>query len=419
MGTNPVPGPSRQSWFVRLRDRLANAAIASSSLDWTTLEWWQKALTVLKRVVTLSALALAIYVFVGCWIFPVWWYEWLWKGEFQNADYYLQALQILLDHFFWLVLIIIGGILVASLLGRIFKKQLFRFVDAFGGLIVFVLLLGLATTFIFLYHEHHWTGTDVWSEMEKVNEGTRNALDGLNIIYFPGIQTPIDFDYIDRERVDALYNQIEPELVEKERTISDNAASQSKLGVGGAGISAETQRGKTSTSTSSLSRPQFTQERECIEVMRYLVKTRGAKAYTTSDSWMYVHQAAENIANLQSQQLSAALARFRAELGLEPLPPISKVPSTDDDRQRGLRTELRSLQGLIFLDNVFERLGSTTDLSLVGKFSTKPSAVTFRAHIPKTGKADLPKHGRLRVFGDVVRPLEEDGYIDVRAIAVF
>lgn len=413
-----------QRWLANIKI-LARPADAVDPEDVPTLKLWQKLLRVAKRIVTLSSVAVAVYVLIGCWMFPEWWYTWLWEGEFADRTYNLEGFQILLGHFFGLVLTVVGVIFFAALLGRVFRTQLFRIVDAVGGFIVFVVALSLATAFLFLYHTYHGVGPNVLDEMAKVSEQTTNQLDSLNILYVVSIRTPIDFDYIDRERVDALYNQLEPELVEKERTISDNAASQAKLGVGGGGINAEGQQGKSSTSTSSFSRSHFSQERECIEVMKYIVDNRSAKAYTTSESWMVLREAASAVVKNQGILLSALFERERAELGLDPLPPPknSGQPLTDEQKkqqnQDSLRIELQALQGLIFLDNAFDKITSASESILVDKFETKPRAVTFRVHVPKSAKADLPKNGRLRVFGDVVRPLGDDGYVDVRAIAIF
>ena len=416
-----------QRWLAHIRSLVSSATAASAPrpLDASTPKPWQKCLIAVKRVITLSVISVAAYVLIGCWMFPDWWYEWFWQAGFKDPDYNLQALQILLDDYFWLVLTVIVAIFFAGLLGKVFRRSLFRVVDAFGGFIVFIVALSLVTVSLFLYHAYHGRGSSVADEMAKISEQTTQQLDNLNILYVVGIRTPIDFDYIDRERVDALYNQLEPELVEKERTISDNAASQTKLGVGGSGVTAEVQQGKSSTSTSSFSRPHFSQERECIEVMKYLVDSRNAKGYTTSESWMVLREAANTIVESQGKQLTEILERQRAELGLAPLPPPknSNPPLTDKQKeqqnQKNLITELQTLQGLIFLDNAFDKITSATEPTLVDKFATKPRAVTFRVHIPKSGKADLPKNGRLRVFGDVVRPLADDGYVDVRAIAIF
>jgi len=356
-------------------------------------------------------------------MFPDWWYEWLWDARFKDADYNLEAFQGLMLSYFWLVLIVIAAIFLATLLGRIFRRQVFRIVDAVGGFINFAVVLSLVTVFLVLYHGYHPTGPSALDEIVQISEQTTNLLDGLNS-HFP-IPTPIDFDYIDRERVDALYNQLEPELVEKERTTSGDEGSQAELGIGGGGISAEAQREKSTKSTSSFSRTHFSQERECVEVMKYVVDKHSAKAYTTGERWMWFQQVASDIVDSEEKQMAASLARQRSELGLSQLPPTrnSVKPLTDEQKkqkaQEALMTELQSLQGLVFVDDAFDKIISATETTLVAKFATKPRAVVFRVHVPRSARADLPKNGRLRVFGDVVRPLGNDGYVEVRAIAVF
>ena len=128
---------------------------------------------------------------------------------------------------------------------------------------------------------------------------------------------------------------------------------------------------------------------------------------------------------MQEKGNAAIIARFRAELGLGPAPAAAhpaKIPTEVEraaKREEILANELRSVQGLVFLDGAFSKSIVGEELILIEEFSTAPRAVYFTVHIPKSGKADIPGKGVLRVFGDVLRPLDAEGYLDIRAIAVY
>ncbi len=381
----------------------------------------QKTIANVKRVFTLMSVVLAVYLLVGCWMFPDWWYGWLWQRQFADPEYTAEGLHVLLDQYFWLVLTIIFLVLAAAVLGRIFKHRLFRIVDAAGGMIVLGSSAAVLLAFLFLYHTYH---SDQMNPLGDINELSERVQNELRLIYTsPVIGPPIDFDYINKERVDALYNQLEPELQEKERTVAQNSTDQAKVGAAGGGISAEVTKGKGASSTSSFARTHFSQERECIEVMKYIADTYGsARYYATRERWIRTREAADGVLDMQQKENAAILNRFRASLGLAPAPESAKKPTEAERRAKReeiLGSELHDLQGLVFLDGIFSKSATTDDPVLLEKFSTAPRKVYFRVHIPKSGKADIPPRGVLRVFGDVLRPLDADGYIDIRAIAIY
>jgi hypothetical protein len=89
-----------------------------------------------KRAVALAALAVTVYVTVGCVLFGWWWYEFLWGDNF-NLHYVAEGLKYLLDEYFRIVIIIVVAVSGAFVLGYLFKSRLFRFVDKVAGPILF------------------------------------------------------------------------------------------------------------------------------------------------------------------------------------------------------------------------------------------------------------------------------------------
>ena len=255
---------------------------------------WRRVCTNTKRVVTSASVAVAVYLLVGCWMFPDWWYSWLWQRQFVDLEYTTEGLHVLMDEYFWLVLTVVSLILVAGVLGRVFRNRLFRIIDEFGGIIIFGSAASVVVVFLFLYHTHHVDTPDTLDEISQLSERAQNQLRLISTP--PAVVPPIDFDYINKERVDALYNQLEPDLEEKERTVAQTSTEQGKVGVAGGGVSGEVSAGKSANSTSSFSRTHFSQERECIEIMKYIADTYGSsRYYSTRDRWMQTRAATDDI----------------------------------------------------------------------------------------------------------------------------
>jgi hypothetical protein len=92
----------------------------------------------------MSAVAVTVYVTVGCALFGDWWYQFLWDGEF-NWHQIAFGLKALLDDHFPLLIGMVLAACVAFTLGSVFKARLFRFVDRFAGHILFASLVVVFT----------------------------------------------------------------------------------------------------------------------------------------------------------------------------------------------------------------------------------------------------------------------------------
>src|SRR6266478_1357112 len=79
-----------------------------------------------KRAFALGAVAVTVYVAVGCVLFGAWWYGLLWGDQF-NWHYVTDGLKVLLDEYFPIVIGIVIAAFVVLILGSIFKTSLFRF----------------------------------------------------------------------------------------------------------------------------------------------------------------------------------------------------------------------------------------------------------------------------------------------------
>jgi hypothetical protein len=99
-----------------------------------------------KRILALASSAIALYVVVGCWMFGPWCYSYVYEGEFKDPQNTFDALKVLCEQYFWLIVLMFVAVLLAVLLGSTWSVRLFRVLDGFGWRITFtaVWLVALA-----------------------------------------------------------------------------------------------------------------------------------------------------------------------------------------------------------------------------------------------------------------------------------
>ena len=96
-----------------------------------------------------------------------------------------------------------------------------------------------------------------------------------------------------------------------------------------------------------------------------------------------------------------------------------KPPHNPTEADNRTHLELLRLHGYIFIEGDFDQSVSGNNVILVNRLITTP--FKFKAFLPISASRLLPKTKPLylTVFGDVTRPLGDDGFIDVAAIAVY
>jgi len=170
--------------------------------------------------------------------------------------------------------------------------------------------------------------------------------------------------------------------------------------------------------------------------MYYVIENNRAAYYTARDSWMGTRRIVASILKTEKSLIESQLSELLERLGTSARrsirPPVLPAKGEQTEEEKGeaerrerkqaedsLQQELRNLRGLVFLDSVFATPDDGNDAMLVAEFSPEPQCVVFRVSLPKSARSEIPDKARLRVFGDVTRPLASDGYVDIRAIAVY
>jgi hypothetical protein len=86
-----------------------------------------------------------------------------------------------------------------------------------------------------------------------------------------------------------------------------------------------------------------------------------------------------------------------------------------------LRRELESVRGLVFVDGDFQGSANGESTILIEEFAERPFKASFRIFLPRKAVLDVPptKPLHLTVFGDVTKPFGEDGFVDIRPVALY
>jgi hypothetical protein len=385
----------------------------------------------LKRCLVLATVSIGVYVVIACCIYPDWWFGLLWGGQL-NLGYVLGGLTYLRDQFFLLLIGIVVVAFAAVILGTIFKTHLFRLVDMHGGYIVVITAFVLTTTALIVYHTQassHVTQASLDFDRVVLNS-VEQQLILANIV--PHVAAPVDFHFLDKDRVDVMYNQIEPELIENNRTVASTGSTKGKAGISAGPVTGEVEGGKGITSTSSFARAGFSVERKGLEVMNFIVEKRGPKYYTTISDAIERQKKIQGLLEMQSRRLNRSVdwtqIKPMAPVGAQPTSkePVRQKPTPEElVQEKGYETELdnelKSLKGYVFIDGEFSRAIYGDTITLVEQFSTKPHRVFFRVNVPKAAAPDLQDKDefRLRVFGDVLHPMDQQGYVDIKGIAIY
>jgi hypothetical protein len=121
------------------------------------------------------------------------------------------------------------------------------------------------------------------------------------------VNGPYDFVYVDSERVGALYSQLEPEMIETERTVKKDRGASGKGSATVGPLSGEVE-GKNETAESSSYKPaQSSMQRKCVEVMRFLDSKGRIQHYSSSQHWFYkrtIKETAQKIHRLRESPLT-------------------------------------------------------------------------------------------------------------------
>ncbi|HEY1422843.1 MAG TPA: hypothetical protein VGF20_05280 [Candidatus Acidoferrum sp.] len=376
---------------------------------------------------SLLTLTTALYLSVGSWMFPGWFYGFLWDTQFTNLSYWRSGVSYWLDDHTDVLIIAVIAIFILLGLIVVFRKRFFQFVDLTRYWLTSIALLALVLTLI-LVRENGRSEYELMVSLESLTTNMKVSIQQLwDIGKPPKIETPIDFQYLDTARVESLYNQIEPDLIERKRTVNSEKSIEGKSKVGTDAASAEIGAEKKAGATSSFERADFTPFRKCEEVMSYVLEQKRASYYTDGVTWITA-KSFEDLKAQLSKSLDSRSPLDLKKLELQKSPQETAAMEKQEQlqftiRETALEAELSGLRGLVFVEGDF-KIGRPGDgeILLEEPFLRKPRSIVIRVTGINAKDMAMLKgktHSHLRIFGSVTEPLRNDGRVEIRAIAAF
>lgn len=398
-----------------------------------------KAIINLKRFLVGLGVLATVYFAVGALLFPDWYFGIFWGGKFLNHSWWKDGVSYWVDLHTGLLTLGIVFAFSVSLLAYNFRRLFLPFIDRFAvrlvlGSCVAVLVVAL------LDYKYARASFQRLTQLQIAMDNLKAAIQGTTAFgntERSELEEPIYFQYLDQNRVEALYSQLEPELIERQRTISSDASISGKGSIAVGTAEGEVAAKEQEKATSQFERSTFSPERKCLEIMKFVLAQRTSHFYTTGGEWFGkkllqtlredTDKAWKEMESLEPREFTPTdLEKLRVE---SPAAPPSKEQREETERRikqynQEFDAELNSLSGFVFIDGTFtpHREPDQSTLVLVEQFSEKPRIIRFRVLLPDDKQLrPLIATGttRLRVFGTVTKQLADSGVIELHAIAVF
>jgi hypothetical protein len=387
--------------------------------------WLPRVWAVCARACAILCPLVFLYLAVGALMFPEWFYSLLWERRYRDSDWWKDGLDFwLTQEPFWFY---VGVTALVALVVLAYKRRtaFWQFIDRFAlSIIAWSLAGGVITALsVRIYSATCLPAGQIYA---MANELTLKEIKSATLN--PSIQVPVDFHYLDSERVKSLYNEIEQDLVEQQRTVGNAGTTTGKIGGKAGPIEGEIGGSKQQNSSSTYQRLEFSPERKCVEVMNYALKGDRSKHLSNVDDWLRQRQAADFQARY-NEILKRALqgqgtpSTSSGDATKNPTNDERKTAARQLEEYKGvLMSELGSLDGLLFVEGDFAiSRSSQGTVTLVEQFSTIPRVMVRVTASAAPGLNEIAPSGRahLKVFGTVIRPLVGNAPIEVRPIAVF
>jgi hypothetical protein len=383
-----------------------------------------------KRILVVLCIVAVLYFGIGSLIYPQWFLGLLWDAKFWSLSYWLNGLFYLFSEHTYAVIFVLVVALTLSAVTAKYRDQVWPFVDRVWLWLVASCLLAVFATALLVYRferRQYESAVGLEASLAQLDAVMRNIGE---VDHLRDLEPPIDFHYIDRDRVNSLYSELTPEMEESERKISNHSLVSGKAGVSGGAMSAEVGAAKGATTDSELKRTSSTPERKCIEIMKFVLSTKRSNYYTNGGVWFWqriLRAGEEQYIKARNDPNPPPITKRSLEALRLDSPPTKE--QQEEARQRSeqysqeFKNEIEALTGVVIVDGQFSIKQLSQDSLVVSEeYSEKPLHVVFKAVAPRTSELDkmLAMHStRLKLFGTVVKPYGKDGIIELRPIAIF
>jgi hypothetical protein len=371
---------------------------------------------------------MTLWVVVGSLVYPLWWFEFIFKRGFLNWSMFVYGFDYLLKNVAWLLFAFPVAILVTWVIARKWLPNLTSFLNRFG---VYVIVCCTVVCLIDAYElnrTQRFTYERTFGVL-KIADALAQAVGALAGLGLPPsrVVPPMDFIYVDTARVAMLHSELGPPLVEKERTVTTESKSDESVGLERKPLELKAGGSTGRTEAQKFESVDPSTSRECLDVINNLLARQSPPYYSTFDqlsNFQILNQAKELMkslhASLPPQSLftgappdtgGAAILRQMTEIR-------QKTPPAEIEK--GIRTQLGQVSGLVLVQGDFtptsHRPGSG---QFEEQFKSGPYPIAFRFALrDKEALSLLTDHSRLFVLGNVIKNWDGGPYIDLHPIAI-
>ena len=380
-----------------------------------------------RRSLIIISPVIALWVLVGSCMDPAWWFGLLWGGQLSRR-YVVDGLDYLVLDTFSLPVVVVVAFFVLIIGGLICKTRVLQFLDKFGKYLLVASAFVLIITAL-VVRRTQWKAYTLEETMRTTLLTIQTANHFLSSLGSSNtaqhVAGPVDFHFIDNERILALYSQIESDLSEEKRTVSSTGSIGGKVGVATGTVSAEAEAAKRTTSTSSFAKTELSNSKKCLLVMNSIIEKQSPKHYSSREDWILRKADAERAQELEKNMTGPVnwdKLKYVPPVVLPTPEQLEEASKKTEEYDAELQRELQSLRGYVFVDGEFDRIVNGDSVTFVRKFSTqRGKRAAFRFNLPKTAVQGIPEMNRpqLAIFGDVLHSADKDGYVDVRPLAVY
>lgn len=174
-----------------------------------------------KSILSWTIIFFGITIFLGCLLYPHWWYNYIFRGKILDPYYFINGLRDIIKFFIFnpiLIIAVLGFFVLHKTKVMPIKLPL---INIFGSIkktsitIIASILIGIIIWFFSTRNEEKYIKFDDLLKSELNPTKTDNS--------------PLDFLYINSDRINALFEQIKPDVILKEKQLRTKQGDEKEI----------------------------------------------------------------------------------------------------------------------------------------------------------------------------------------------
>jgi hypothetical protein len=368
-----------------------------------------------------------VWLVVGSIVYPLYWFEFIFKGGFHNLALASYGFDYLLKNVSWVLFVVPIFLLLVWISARFWVRGIGDFLGRFSFHIVTLCLVACLADAYALNRTQRWK-YEVFYGLRNIVGATLQLSRVLVESALPParIVPPADFLYVDTERVNRLHSELQPELIERERTLSTQNKTDNTIGLERKPLELKTNGEHSSAEARKFAAVDPTVSQKALAVINDLL-SRETPPYYSSFAQLSGFQLLSQARHLvtSSQKSLDAHSLFLGPIDTAEVQALKqmaealkKTPAADVEK--GVRVQLSGLAGLILVNGDFARVGVQGDsVTVAEQFKPPPKPIFFRfSLVDRKAAALMQSHAKLFVLGEVIKTWDGGPYVDFLPIAV-